>query len=66
MKLKYSKSQVLANIMARVWSQLAQYDPLPIEHAVSNAMYAGFKELLDSMYTDEEFEQDVGLNNPDG
>lgn len=35
-----------------------------IEWTIQNSVSAAFQELINNIYTEEEFEQDMGLNKP--
>ncbi len=75
MHLNKSKSQIVTDIMWRVQSKMTEQLAYlhfsdntnlstfknSVAQAVSMAVADGFRELLHNIYTNEEFEQDLGL-----
>ena len=78
MRFKKGKQQVLSDLMTTINTstyvdlgqlkykqayEMEQYAKQQIQYAISSALQAAFAKLLDEIYTDEEFERDIGLEN---
>lgn len=69
MRFKSNKDALISRIQSEAWATQLSPDNFSlrqkgdIEFAINNAIFKAFKALLDDVYTDEEFEKDIGLKD---